>query len=215
MADGLNRPPADEAIVLGNEGCKRPNLLDVDYARDGPVLIEPGGAECEGNSMVDPVIAQAAADIVAAYLEKNEMPAERLPGFVRDVIRSLTGGRIDPGEEERDGEIVEAAELATTRTDGEGLAMPTRAPAVDPAESIHPDYLICLEDGAKRKMLKRHLRTLGLTPAEYRRRWNLPADYPMVAPNYARLRSRIAEETGLVRRPDRADADPEPKEARG
>ena len=71
-------------------------------------------------------------------------------------------------------------------------------PAVSVKKSINADYIICLEDGKKLKMLKRHLKTAyDMTPDEYRERWNLPADYPMVAPNYARQRSRLAKEIGL------------------
>jgi predicted transcriptional regulator len=71
-------------------------------------------------------------------------------------------------------------------------------PAVPVKKSITPDYIICLEDGKKLKMLKRHLKTAyNMTPAEYRERWNLPADYPMVAPNYARQRSKLAKQIGL------------------
>jgi predicted transcriptional regulator len=71
-------------------------------------------------------------------------------------------------------------------------------PAVPVRRSITPDYIVCLEDGRKLKMLKRHLRTAySMTPEEYRERWNLPADYPMVAPNYARQRSNLAKKIGL------------------
>ena len=73
-------------------------------------------------------------------------------------------------------------------------------PAVPIKKSVTPDYLICLEDGKKLKMLKRHLKTAyGMTPEEYREKWGLPADYPMVSPNYARQRSQLAKEIGLGR----------------
>ena len=73
-------------------------------------------------------------------------------------------------------------------------------PAISVKKSIHPDYLVCLEDGKKLKMLKRHLKTsYDMSPEEYRERWNLPADYPMVAPNYAKQRSKLAKEIGLGR----------------
>jgi predicted transcriptional regulator len=78
-------------------------------------------------------------------------------------------------------------------------------PAVSVKKSVLPDYIICLEDGKKLKMLKRHLKTAyNMTPEAYRERWNLPADYPMVAPNYARQRSRLAKEIGLGTRARRA-----------
>lgn len=71
-------------------------------------------------------------------------------------------------------------------------------PAVSPKKSIFPDYIVCLEDGKKLKMLKRHIKTsYNLTPEQYRERWNLPAEYPMVAPNYAKQRSRLAKQIGL------------------
>jgi len=88
-------------------------------------------------------------------------------------------------------------------------AVPTERPqpAVPPKKSVHPDYIICLEDGKKLKMLKRHLKTAyNMTPEAYRERWGLTADYPMVAPNYARQRSRLAKEIGLGTRARRSRA---------
>jgi predicted transcriptional regulator len=80
-------------------------------------------------------------------------------------------------------------------------------PAVPIKKSIHPDYIICLEDGKKLKMLKRHLKTAyNMTPEQYRERWSLAPDYPMVAPNYARQRSRLAKEIGLGTRGRKASA---------
>ena len=80
-------------------------------------------------------------------------------------------------------------------------------PAVTVKKSIHPDYIVCLEDGKKLKMLKRHLKTsYNMTPESYRERWGLPADYPMVAPNYAKQRSRLAKEIGLGTRGRRSGA---------
>jgi len=77
-------------------------------------------------------------------------------------------------------------------------------PAIAVRRSVTPDYIVCLEDGKKLKMLKRHLKTAyDMTPEEYRERWGLPADYPMVAPNYARQRSALAKKIGLGRRPGR------------
>jgi predicted transcriptional regulator len=84
---------------------------------------------------------------------------------------------------------------------GEGAAPAERPkPAVPANRSVHTDYIVCLEDGKKLKMLKRHLRTAyGLTPEQYREKWGLPADYPMVAPNYAAQRSEFAKKIGLGR----------------
>ena len=83
---------------------------------------------------------------------------------------------------------------------GAVAAEPEKVPAVSLKKSITPDYIICLDDGRKFKSLKRHLNSLGMTPAEYRAKWNLPADYPMVAPNYAKQRSELAKTMGLGRK---------------
>jgi predicted transcriptional regulator len=86
----------------------------------------------------------------------------------------------------------------STLSEGESASDETLAPAVPVSQSITPDFLICLEDGRKLKMLRRYLRSrYSMTPEEYRERWNLPADYPMVAPNYAKLRSKHAKNIGL------------------
>src|SRR5260370_33977103 len=115
-------------------------------------------------------------DVVAAYLGKNDLPAEQIAEVINTVFGSLR---------ERDGP---GAEIKTG---------PPK-PAVSVRKSIAPDYIVCLEDGKKLKMLKRHLRTAyDMTPEDYRQRWGLPADYPMVAPNYAKQRSRLAKEIAL------------------
>jgi predicted transcriptional regulator len=117
-----------------------------------------------------------AADIVAAFVSNNSVPAADLPSLITSVHSALGGlGR---------GAATEQAEPLT--------------PAVPIKKSIMPDYLVCLEDGKKFKSLKRHLRTrYGLSPEDYRARWNLPHDYPMVAPNYAAARSELAKTMGL------------------
>jgi predicted transcriptional regulator len=116
-----------------------------------------------------------ASDIVAAYVGNNTVKAEELPTLLQDVYAAVSG-------------------LAE-----EGSAfVANREPAVPIAKSVTPDFVICLEDGKKLKMLKRYLRThYNLSPEEYRRKWNLPADYPMVAPNYAKRRSQFAKDIGL------------------
>lgn len=120
-------------------------------------------------------IARAAADVVAAYLTRNDMKPEDVPNFCRRIAESLSRG-----------EEMKVAESALL-------------PAVDPSQSVKDEYIICLEDGARLKMLKRHLRVnFKLSPEEYRRKWGLDADYPMVAPAYARRRAEIARETGLI-----------------
>ena len=120
------------------------------------------------------------ANIVAAHVGSNTVNVADLPQLIGEVYRTL----------------------ATLGAHG---AMPERPePAVAVKKSITPDYIVCLEDGKKLKMLKRHLKTAyDLTPEQYRERWNLPADYPMVAPNYARHRSTLAKKIGLGTRPRR------------
>lgn len=117
-------------------------------------------------------------DIVAAFVSNNPVPANALPDLIRAVHETLL-------------DLSKSGAKEAPRPD----------PAVPPGKSITPDYLICLEDGRKLKMLKRYLRSrYDLTPEEYRARWNLPSDYPMVAPNYAKRRSDFAKEIGLGRK---------------
>ena len=116
-------------------------------------------------------------DIVSAFVSNNSLNADKLPALlqeVHDAVRALAaGGTAHAGKQQ---------------------------PAVAVSKSITPDYVICLEDGKKLKMLKRYLRTqYDLSPEEYRRKWGLPADYPMVAPNYAKRRSQFAKDIGLGR----------------
>ena len=116
------------------------------------------------------------AQIVSAHLAHNSVAAAEVPGLIRDVHATLTG-------------LASGAAAAPAEK-------PT--PAVPIKKSIHPDYLICLEDGKKLKMLKRHLKSaFNMTPEQYRERWGLPPDYPMVAPNYAARRSELAKSIGL------------------
>lgn len=117
-------------------------------------------------------------EIVSAYVSNNPVPSANLAELIQSVHITLTDLASDEPEEE-----------------------PRPDPAVAISKSITPDFLICLEDGRKLKMLKRYLRTrYDLTPDEYRARWNLPGDYPMVAPNYAKVRSQKAKEIGLGRK---------------
>ena len=118
------------------------------------------------------------AQIVAAHVEHNAVQAEALPGLIEKVYQTLR----DVGQTP-----VEAAKPV---------------PVVPIKQSVKADFIICLEDGKKLKMLKRHLMTAyKMTPAQYRTRWGLPVDYPMVAPNYAKVRSSLAKKIGLGRRP--------------
>ena len=117
------------------------------------------------------------AQIVAAHVEHNSVQAEALPGLIEKVYQTL-------------------------RDVGQVAAEPVRpVPAVPVKQSIKTDFIVCLEDGKKLKMLKRHLMTAyKMTPAQYRARWGLPADYPMVAPSYAKVRSSLAKKIGLGRK---------------
>lgn len=119
------------------------------------------------------------SDIVAAHLSNNDVDIDSVPTLITNVYGALAALGNDEDKEE-----------------------PRPEPAVSIRASIKPDYIVCLEDGKKLKMLKRYLRTnYDMTPEEYRARWNLPADYPMVAPNYAERRRELAKKIGLGRKP--------------
>jgi len=123
-----------------------------------------------------------ATQIVAAYLTNNTVPQAELPDLIKTIHATL-GGLSGPAPSE-----------ATT----------AQKPAVAIKRSVTPDYLVCLEDGKKLKMLKRYLRSrYNLSPEEYRAKWGLSADYPMVAPNYAARRSEFAKQIGLGRSAER------------
>ncbi|MBB5518847.1 MucR family transcriptional regulator [Amphiplicatus metriothermophilus] len=129
----------------------------------------------QNNGMDTTETLHLATEIVAAFVSNNTVTAEKLPALlqeVHDAVKALAkGGTASAGSQE---------------------------PAVPIKKSITPDYIICLEDGKKLKMLKRYLRTqYNLSPEEYRRKWGLPADYPMVAPNYSKRRSQFAKDIGL------------------
>ena len=116
------------------------------------------------------------ANIVSAYVSNNAVSANDLPNLINQVYSALV--RVSAGKAEAPAEPLK--------------------PAVPVKKSITPDYLICLEDGKKFKSLKRHLRTqYNMTPEQYREKWDLPPDYPMVAPNYAAARSHLAKQMGL------------------
>ena len=118
------------------------------------------------------------AEIVAAHVGNNSVPLSELPQLINEVYRTLASVGTTPSIPERP------------------------QPAVPVKKSVTPDYIICLEDGKKLKMLKRHLKTAyNMTPEEYRERWGLAADYPMVAPNYAAHRSSLAKKIGLGTKP--------------
>jgi predicted transcriptional regulator len=140
---------------------------------DGKNDSNGGVMEAETAPGADRVLHQV-TEIVAAYLSKNALPPEDVPALIRSVHATIGG-------------------IA-----GEAPMRETREPAVSIKKSVKPDYIVCLEDGRKLKMLKRYLRArYNLSPNEYRTRWGLPADYPMTAPNYAARRSEFAKKFGL------------------
>ena len=119
------------------------------------------------------------SDIVAAHVSNNSVSSGEVATLISSVYSALSelGQQTEPEQ-------------------------PAPEPAVSIRASVKPDYLVCLEDGKKLKMLKRYLRTnYDMSPEEYRERWNLPADYPMVAPNYAATRRELAQKIGLGRKP--------------
>jgi predicted transcriptional regulator len=119
------------------------------------------------------------AEVAAAYVSNNMLPASDLTEVIKTIYASL---------------------LSLEKSEGVGTT--TQKPVVPIKKSVTPDYIVCLEDGKKLKMLKRHLRTAyRMTPEEYRAKWGLPPDYPMVAPNYAQQRSVFAKRIGLGRKP--------------
>jgi predicted transcriptional regulator len=128
-----------------------------------------GGSKMSGENSAS---LKMVSEIVSAYVSNNGLPTDQLPDLITSVHRTLTNVDDKPPE--------------------------TLTPAVPAKRSIKPDYIVCLEDGKKLKMLKRHLRTsYDLSPNEYRKKWGLPSDYPMVAPSYADKRSELAKKIGL------------------
>ena len=125
------------------------------------------------------MLIELTADVVAAYVSNNPVPAGDLPNLIAEIHAAL--GRVGGAAE---------APIADKQK-----------PAVNPKRSVHDDYIVCLEDGKRFKSLKRHLMThYGLTPDQYREKWGLDANYPMVAPTYAAARSQLAKKMGLGRK---------------
>ena len=132
----------------------------------------------------DTAVLRLTAKIISAHVGNNQVAVAALPELIQSVHRSLT--------------------TAGTAEPAPAPALPT--PAVPIRKSVFPDHIVCLEDGKKLKMLKRYLHVrYGLTPGQYREKWGLPADYPMVAPNYASHRSSLAKQAGLGRKPGSAE----------
>ena len=138
-------------------------------------------------SETSPNFVELAADIVSAYVSNNSVPSADLPMLLNTIYTALTQTAQGQSHEPK-------AELV---------------PAVSVKKSVTPDYLICLDDGKKFKSLKRHLRTIyDMTPDQYRAKWGLPSDYPMVAPNYAKTRSELAKTMGLGQQRRKEQATP-------
>lgn len=136
-------------------------------------------ANNDGPTYDNTIYAELTAEVVSSYVGNNSVPAADLPGLIREVFATFHG-------------------LETAAPEGPKEEL---VPAVNPKRSVSRDYIICLEDGKKFKSLKRHLSThYGMTPEEYREKWGLPADYPMVAPSYSEKRSNLAKEKGLGRK---------------
>lgn len=132
----------------------------------------------ESNGVRSDDILKLATEIVAAYVSNNPIPVSEVPAMIKSVHSTLGG-------------------LGGGLT---GEIQLSQKPAIPVKRSVNPDFIVCLEDGKKLKMLKRYLRSnYGMTPEEYRSKWSLPADYPMVAPNYAAQRSEFAKKIGLGR----------------
>jgi predicted transcriptional regulator len=134
--------------------------------------------QTNGNAASNESILKLSSSIVAAYVSNNPVPASELPAMIKSVHGMLVGIASAPNAD----------------------APTAQKPAVAIRKSVTPEYVVCLEDGKKLKMLKRYLRSnYDMTPEEYRAKWGLPADYPMVAPNYAKQRSEFAKQIGLGR----------------
>ncbi|MBX3597030.1 MAG: MucR family transcriptional regulator [Rhizobiaceae bacterium] len=126
------------------------------------------------------MLIELTADVVSAYVSNNSVPASELPGLIAEIHAAL--GRIGTTPEPQ-------------------APADKQKPAVNPKRSVHDDHIVCLEDGKKFKSLKRHIMThYNLTPEQYREKWGLDANYPMVAPNYAAERSQLAKKMGLGRK---------------
>jgi len=132
----------------------------------------------EGNGPTHQDLLEMTAEVAAAYVSNNVVASDELPDLISRIHNALASA----------GQVEEEPEPEKQK------------PAVSVRRSVHDDYLICLEDGKKLKMLKRYLRTnFDMAPDEYRAKWNLPSDYPMVAPSYARKRAEMAKAIGLGR----------------
>src|SRR5271165_5165530 len=137
-------------------------------------------------SMATPDSVELAAEVVAAFISNNPLPRGELPALIQAVHSAVE--RLGKGPESAPPQVE------------------MKSPAVPIRKSVTPDYLICLEDGKQFKSLRRHLAALGLTPEQYREKWSLPTNYPMVAPNYAAQRSALAKSIGFGQTRRKAEA---------
>jgi predicted transcriptional regulator len=136
-----------------------------------------------------------AADLVGAYVSNNTVPIAEFTALLKSTLAILNG---------------------SAPTEAEPVTSPTEKPLakVSVKKSITPDFLICLDDGKRFKSLKRHLSQLGMSPDEYRAKWNLPADYPMVAPNYSASRSALSKAAGFGKKKPELKVKPKPTKGR-
>ena len=140
----------------------------------------------------DATFVEITAEIVAAYILHNSISSSDLGKLIADVYFAVNG----------------------TTLPAQPAPAPAQAPAISIRKSVTPDYIVCLEDGKKFKSMKRHLDKLGMTPAQYRAKWNLPTDYPMVAASYSARRSDLAKTNGLGRRAGQVVAKAAPAKAK-
>lgn len=151
--------------------------------------------------MEHPDLLNQTAQIVASHVSNNTVPPDQIPSLIRNIYLTLTELR-----RSMNGTSLPATSMASSNMPNmvldEPLEPPTN-PAIAIRQSVRPDHIVCLEDGKHFAMLKRHIKTShGMTPEQYRNRWGLPPDYPMVAPNYAQTRSVLAKRSGLGLRHD-------------
>jgi predicted transcriptional regulator len=138
------------------------------------------GHKMQTSDKPDLALVELTTEIVSAYVANNPVPANELAALIASVHRTMMG----LGGQQQEAETEQP-----------------QKPAVNPKRSVFDDYIVCLDDGRKFKSMRRHLMKLGMTPEEYRAKWNLPHDYPMVAPAYAKARSDLAKSMGLGRKP--------------
>ncbi len=176
----MKRPYVKPAINRASDGFDRPagNGDRIDLAhRNGKNLSDQGGI-VSGKEGVDSAVSLTAS-VVSAYVSNNPLPAAELPEFIGKIFASI--------------KLISIGSLDVQPDEIKGVARAKK--------SVTPEFIICLEDGKRFKSLKRHIKAqYGLTPDQYRAKWNLPSNYPMVAPNYSATRSKLAKSMGLGRR---------------